>query len=229
MLNILFPLKCAVCKTNLTKKRRFESVCEKCFTIVEIESGFKCPECFGRLPTLNKTCHPKADFILANAVSFKNNAVRELVCSLKYQNIKCSAEPLKEILGEYIRNNFEEQDLKSRLFIPVPLHKNKKRKRGFNQSELILKLYQSKTKKINISSCLKRTKDTPSQTKCENYEERRKNLDGVFQIKKSEEVKNKNVIIFDDVFTSGATMREAVKVLKKAGARKIIGLVIAKA
>jgi len=76
---------------------------------------------------------------------------------------------------------------------------------------------------------LVKTKNTQSQTQLQNFEEREQNVAASFALKNPASVKNKNIVLIDDVFTSGATMKEAVKVLKSAGAKKIIALVVARA
>ena len=76
---------------------------------------------------------------------------------------------------------------------------------------------------------LLRTRATESQTKCEGVKGRAENVSGAFTITRPETVRGKNVLLIDDVFTSGATMNEAVRVLKKNGVKKIFALVAAKA
>ena len=82
---------------------------------------------------------------------------------------------------------------------------------------------------LEMSDCLKRIKNNKPQASLKDNEARIKNMAGCFRIKNSELVKNKNILLVDDVFTSGATINEAVRILKESGAKKIIVLVIAKA
>ncbi len=76
---------------------------------------------------------------------------------------------------------------------------------------------------------LKRAKNNKPQAKCRDREDRAKNIKNCFVIKNPEKIQGKNLLLIDDVFTSGATMNEAVEVLRKNGAKRIIALVVAKA
>lgn len=136
----------------------------------------------------------------------------------------------------YISNFFAYELLKSKkvyeilkfcdIIIPVPLDKKKQRQRGYNQSELIAKILAEKSR-ISFQNVLLKIKHTKTQSLLENSE-RKKNVENAFCIKNPELVKNKKVIIFDDIYTTGATANEISKVLKSAGAKSIFILVIAK-
>lgn len=110
------------------------------------------------------------------------------------------------------------------ILIPIPMTKRKKRKRGFNQCELIAqaikKIDKSDTFEIRTDILVK-TRDTDDQ-KSKTREERFKNMQNCFRVRKPEAVKDRNVIIFDDVATTGATLSESSRVLKETGAKNII-------
>jgi len=133
---------------------------------------------------------------------------------------------LGEIAAKYIENC--KLKIENFIILPVPLHPKKERKRGFNQSKLISEAV-AKNFDLEMSDCLKRIKNNKPQASLKDNEARIKNMAGCFRIKNSELVKNKNILLVDDVFTSGATINEAVRILKESGAKKIIVLVIAKA
>lgn len=114
------------------------------------------------------------------------------------------------------------------IFIPIPLHARKFRKRGYNQSML---LAQGLAKRFDVTvvDCLKRIKHTNTQVGL-TKEDRQKNIVGAFELKRdvSELIKNyPTIFLIDDVVTSGATLREAAKVLKKAGCKMVWGLTLA--
>jgi ComF family protein len=115
------------------------------------------------------------------------------------------------------------------ILIPIPMHPKNLKERGYNQSELIVKdIEKIKTNK-NFSFCynaLQKIKETPHQSKLKNKNERLKNLKDCF-FADEKLVKNKNIILIDDVITTGTTMSEATKALKKVGAKKVIGFSIA--
>jgi len=114
------------------------------------------------------------------------------------------------------------------LIIPIPLHPSRERGRGFNQSEAIAEEI-SKTLGVKLmTGNLIRIKNTKPQPEIKGLEKRQENIAGCFAVKNPELIKGKKIIPIDDVFTSGSTMNEAVKILRKAGAARVIGLVIAK-
>ena len=103
---------------------------------------------------------------------------------------------------------------------PIPLHPTRKRERGYNQS-LLLAYKISKTYNISLNiNFLIKTKNTKNQSLL-SKKERWTNITGAFKIKNSNEVKNKSILIIDDLLTTGATSSEAAKVLKSAGAKTV--------
>lgn len=238
-LDIIFPPVCLSCKTYLQNQEgKLSLLCSKCQKQVEINNCFYCPKCGRRLPEAKKFCHQDVRFILAAATSYQNKVSRELIHILKYQKIKTALRPLTKITDLYINKVFRNPDLniKNFLIIPIPLHSKKERERGFNQAFLIAQAvakslhdyYAVPELKIETNN-LVRTENTKSQTGIGDYEKRKANVARCFRVNYPDGIKSKNVILVDDVFTSGATMREAVQTLKLAGAKKIIGFVIAKA
>lgn len=235
-LDIVFPKTCLGCNQANPEG---SALCEKCLKAIPINSGWFCPICQRRLPTPKNFCHPAAGFVLAAAAPFANEAVKETIYLLKYGKIENAVEDLAILLDEYLERIWKEMaDWLSpeTILLPIPLHYKKEKKRGFNQSWLLTqaaaKILSAKNPEKKFSAeqkILERTKNTSSQTQCKDYSQREKNIEGSFLIKNPEKIKNQTVIIIDDVFTSGATMREAVKIIRQAGAKKIMALTIAKA
>ena len=238
-LDVIFPQVCLSCKIYLQNRDgKLSLLCGKCQKQIEINNCFYCPKCGRRLPDAKKFCHQDVRFILAAATSYQNKVSRELIHILKYEKIKTALQPLTEITGLYINKVFRNPylNIKNFIIIPIPLHPAKERERGFNQASLIAQaVLQSLEAQSEVglprieTGNLARVKNTKSQTKTKNYEERKENITGCFKIKNPEVITGKNVLLVDDIFTSGATMREAVRILKLSGAKKIIGFVIAKA
>ena len=113
------------------------------------------------------------------------------------------------------------------IIIPVPIHKNKKIKRGYNQTELIAKEISKNTHLKLVKDVLIKKKDTKMQSSLKK-EDRVKNVKHAFCIKNSEKIFNKNVLLFDDIYTTGSTAKECIKVLKGAKVNKIGIITIAK-
>ena len=177
----------------------------------------------------------KCDLFLSETPSlFSQGSLEELVSIWEYEGL------IKEIIlkikyyGAFEAiNELVEKAFKIRKpYIPentvitfVPMFKKKEKRRGFNQAEIIAKKVGEMTGS-NVLSLLEKTKDTPSQTKLDK-EERLKNIRGLFK-RKEGIICNSNVLLVDDVWTSGATMKECARVLKKSGVKRIFGFTLAR-
>lgn len=136
----------------------------------------------------------------------------------------------------YLSNFFAYEFLKSKkvyeflkfcdIIVPVPMDKRKRALRGYNQTELISKIL-SKKSGIKEEKILQKTRQTKTQSLLKT-EERKQNIENAFCIKNTELVKDRNIILLDDIFTTGATVNEISRILKEAGAKNIFVLVIAK-
>lgn len=116
------------------------------------------------------------------------------------------------------------------IIIPIPLSRKRYRERGFNQSELISQsiIDNDKEKCFELlTNVLTKPKETQHQAHIENRSYRMQNMVGSFVVKNPELIKDRNIILIDDVVTTGATLTEAKKMLKEAGAKKIIAFTIA--
>jgi len=112
--------------------------------------------------------------------------------------------------------------------VPVPLHPKRRRRRGFNQAQAIAEELE-KTKGIKVAKgILVKVKNVPAQTSLE-AEDREKNVIGAFRVAKEDQVKRKRLLLIDDVYTTGATIRECSRVLKKAGAKEVKAMTVAQA
>lgn len=220
-LDALFPPLCVNCHAPLSSQQEF--LCDSCTAHIIINDGYYCPVCHARLPQKNLSCH-RAPYVLAAASGFQE-PLPALIHALKYNRIPRIAHTLTALILMYFsRLNFYLDDY---MISSIPLHPKKFRQRGFNQSELIASLLASY---YDTSPCdiLIRTKHTSSQTSL-SREARTKNVEGCFSIINAEKIQGKNIILVDDVSTSGATLHQASLVLKQNGAKHIIGLVVAKA
>jgi ComF family protein len=222
ILDILFPNRCPACGIFL----EHNDFCLNCLKQIKIFDFLLCPRCFSRLPNL-KTCHPEEKFILG-AVTNYNDFIQKAIWNLKFDFVREVASPLAKLLIQYFKTiqNYYEIDLKNFIVVPMPLSLRRLKQRGFNQSELIAKNFANYFNLPLETNLLLRSKHSQPQSEINNFNKRQLNVKDCFDIKK--DVLNKNIILIDDVFTSGATMKEAVKTLKKHKAKKIIGLVISR-
>lgn len=225
-LDILFPPICLNCLRHLNAEEKTSGLCADCFAKITVHTSLFCSACRARLPKNIKICHKDSAYLLGAATNF-DEAARNLIHQLKYHSWSRLQKPIKNLLEIYFKN----LNLKlagNWLVIPIPLHKKRERERGFNQASLIGKIIADYYRLPIRTDILIRQKETKSQTDLKDWEQRKNNLSGAFQVTQPETIKNKNIILVDDVYTSGATIKEAVKNLKLAGAKKIMALVLAK-
>ena len=174
-----------------------------------------------------RRAHPRFDF----AVSYGSydGALRRLVHLLKYEQLRPAAAVLGTKLAQALSRTDFADDQRA-LVIPVPLHPSKRRQRGFNQSELIAR---SGLKELPVSRFelhignLRRTRATTSQTGLTSHQ-RRENVRGAFIVTAPPRVKDRTVVIVDDVYTTGTTLNECARVLRAAGARQIAVATVAR-
>jgi len=223
ILNILYPEKntCMICD-YWDKYIGEDYICRECFLKLKELKGHRCRICSKPLVGAGDVClecieHKKYFKKIYSPYLYKGE-LKEVIKDYKYNNKPYFYKMLGHLLLEYIKGI----DINIDIITFVPLHKNKKRKRGYNQAELIAK-YLGKRLDIPCMKLIERTVDTIPQNKLNN-EDRRQNLKNTF--KSIEKVKNKKILIVDDVYTTGTTINECSKVLIKAESEIIYGLTI---
>jgi len=166
---------------------------------------------------------------------YKNENVKSLIKGLKYHGYKRSAEIFGLYIGDYLLEEFADEEMfgsfKEPVFIPVPITQSKKIKRGYNQSELIAKQVVKRLREatsVDIAyDVLKRIGSTISQTKTQDKEERLDNVANQFIVMQRMKIKGRNVLLIDDVVTTGATLKAASDALLRAGAKEVRAIVVA--
>lgn len=211
VLDILFPPICLSCRRYLEEKEKPNLICGSCFNGIKIYKNL---------------FHPLPQFTLAAATSYEDKSVRELIHYFKYESFLQAKKPLGEILIKYLSDlNLH---LENSIVVPIPLHPSRKRKRGFNQAKILAEIISKHFGWQLETNILKRTKETKPQIEMKNHEDREVNIKNCFEVMDKNTLQNKNIILVDDVYTSGATIKEAVKILKRDGAANIIALAVAK-
>jgi len=228
-LDIFFPWQCLYCKKEIHLSY---PLCKKCQVSIPIHSSFICPVCEKRIINFSKHyCFCKTNLTALGIVSFYQNPIlKKTIHSFKYQSIISLQKPLSNLMIKFLEktNFFSKINKKDIIVIAIPLHKRKENLRGFNQSELLAKSIASHLSLNYYPKILFRIKNNPPQAKINNLSDRKKNSKNIFQISNPNLIKNKWVVLIDDVYTSGSTMQEAARILKKSGAKKVIGLVLAR-
>ena len=163
--------------------------------------------------------------LFARAVAYGSyeTGLRELVHLLKFDGVRPAANVLGRMLAEAIVKLLPQLPAEPVAVIPVPLHRTKLRQRGFNQAELIARAALKLLPKDRFTMCagvLIRKRETSSQIGLTSHQ-RRENLRGAFGVVKPEFVRGREVLVVDDVYTTGATVSECARVLRRAGATKV--------
>jgi len=213
--DVLFPsdLTCDICG----RETFGANLCEDCLKTLVLNDKASCPVC-GRKTVQAEICmeckiRPPRFKRAVSAFSYEGGAV---VLINKFKN---GAGYLKEFFADKIcekLTNFPQYDC----IVYVPLTRRAKRKRGYNQSELLANAVSKRTGKPVIRGAVEKKRRTEDQKNL-SREERAKNLSGCFRVVKKEEVKSKRVLVVDDVLTTGATADEMTKVLLRAGAAQV--------
>jgi ComF family protein len=214
-------------------------VCDECLTEILPVRAPRCILCGDRLASaqllmgdgrcVNCRDHePSFD----RAVSFSEykGTLRGLIHLLKYENVTSAARPLGRMLADAIDELRPTCGDSKPLLVPVPLHKGRLRTRGFNQAEAIARAAARQfpgTLEI-ASGVLVRHRETISQVGL-SREERIENMHDAFRVTALERVKGRNVIVVDDVMTTGTTLSECARVLKRAGAERVWAATVARA
>ena len=178
-----------------------------------LTSGTLCPSCWGA----------RGDIDGIRSIFYFDGIVRKAIHELKYHNLRALSECLAELLYTYLWTNGIEGDT----ILSVPLHYDRLRDRGYNQSALLaVKLGRLSGMPV-IEDCLVRVKGSKPQARTKTGEERRKNVTGAFNCK-NDVLKGSRVLLIDDVCTTGATLEACAETLKRAGVKSVWGLTVAR-
>jgi ComF family protein len=219
ILNLLLPSTCAVCHAPVPE-RRWGGACPECWnSLIPIEPPF-CVKCGEPAPAIEGLCslclRGEHLFDFARSALLFTHVLREIIHHLKYADRVSMAKPL----GDFLKRCLANEPFEGTMVVPVPLHRSRERVRGFNQAELLAaRLGLPIERKL-----LRRRKDTPSQTGLSRTE-RKRNLAGAFEARADVHGK---VIVVDDVYTTGSTMNEIARTLKRAGAERVEVLTVAR-
>jgi len=218
LLDFLFPCRCLGCS------QWGKYFCQECIRKIELVKKQICPVC--QKPAIGGKTHPRCQtkYSLDGLTSIfaYEGIVKKAIGKLKYKFITDLVEEMIGLTPKHIAY------FKSFTLVPVPLHPRRQRWRGFNQAELLGKILARKLG-LNIQTdALIRHKHTKPQVDLKG-KERKKNIRNAFKITSKAKIKNlKKVILFDDVWTTGSTLRECGQVLKRVGVKEVWGLTLAR-
>jgi competence protein ComFC len=238
-LDFIFPKRCVNCR------RIGAYICPDCFVYIQFNEAGTCVVC--QRASFDGLTHPvckgkyNPDGVFSSLVY--KGVVKKLIYKFKYNP---HLTDLKSVMEDFFyegliqKEQFYKLLVTKSVLVPIPLHKTRARKRGYNQS-LILAKGLGRRLNIEVLDCLERVRDTKTQVGLKK-EEREGNIKDAFRIKKNvilskakdldssdspQNDKAGQVFLIDDVVTSGATLKEAAKVLKKAGVGKVYAITLA--
>lgn len=232
LINFFLPPRCLFCGRIIDDFKHIPA-CSSCLADLIFFSSPKCPKCGIGFSTTEGPDHlcarclnDELHFTLARALGPYAGLMAELITRFKYQGATYLGRPLGMLLAAYKDADFSLANID--VLLPVPLHPRRLRERGFNQSLLLARVI-SRVHKIPVEcTVLERIRYTQPQTQLSGSE-REKNMRGAFRVHKNYFLAGKNILLIDDVFTSGATVGECARVLKEAGARQVQVLTLARA
>jgi len=229
-ISLLYPATCAICREQVRAGqylcdgcegkivRIVRPFCETCSEPFEgsIKTAFSCANC------AHRTIH----FDAAVAAYRGRGIVRDVIHEFKYNR----QIHLRHLVARWLRAALDDERLRGRQFdviVPVPLHPARQRERGFNQASLLAELLSAHAS-IPCRPLLKRVRYTTTQTAL-NRSERMENLHNAFRLRKNADVRGLRMLLIDDVLTTGSTLSECARVLKRAGAKSVHAATAARA
>jgi ComF family protein len=231
ILDWLYPRNCPECQAPSDREGRhwcwscfrkielfpLQGGCEICGQRVEgnVMHSFVCDVCQTDKPHFDK----------ARAAANFSGSLREQILAFKYQNALWMRQDLCDVLEGAVKTYFPIAQID--VVVPVPLYHVRKRERSFNQSAMLAEILAQRIDRRCDTKSLARIRETSTQTKLDKAH-RRTNVAGAFQVKRPEWVAQRRVLLVDDVMTTGATLDECARVLKRAGARTVWAVTVAR-
>lgn len=225
VIDILIPPACLVCHSRLADGQR--SLCPECESQITFVKENFCYKCGSELDEgYCESCRETTfSFELSRSSMRYLSPLMELMHLLKYRGYRSPASFMAEKMAESLKQYPEFEDYP--YITAVPLHRVRRRERGYNQSELIAKKLAKLSGKTYIRPVV-RSRYTLSQTHLHRAQ-RLSNLAGAFRVRKSRQAQGKKLILVDDVFTTGSTLNEISRELYKAGALSVAGFTATRA
>ena len=208
---LIFPTCCLICG-KLTNK----ILCNECKKELYEKAIFKVED------NKNKDLYFEKHIYI---FQYKDK-IRNLILDYKFNDKSYLYKIFSKIIikNEKICGNLKKYDI----IIPVPIHKKRKKQRGYNQSDLVAKEIAHEISNLEYENkIIEKEKNTIPQSSL-NKKKRKENVKNVYKIINKEKIENKKIIIFDDIYTTGSTVNACAKILKQNGAKEIIILTIAK-
>ncbi len=222
----LFPALCVSCKKRIYKKSAYSDLCERCCAFLpwrrEHERVLPLLSWRFKLLLPKDTRSAEKDAFCICAMHYQDQ-IPFLLRALKFNQILAHAKPLGEILGVCIKQELTQMKKEDYLISSVPLSRKRQRQRSYNQAAELAK-HAARRAGLPYQEILEKYQDSPRQSEFE-YLERLENVAGVYRAKT--DLRGQNIVLVDDILTSGATLFSARQAALEAGANKVICAVVA--
>ena len=223
---IMFPIySCICCGKEIDSDSPYR-ICYDCFNKIPFTKNkfcLKCGEIIAGDYDFCITCKNKAyNFDYARSVFAYIPFTAPIILNFKYNHLKTHALPLANLLKDF----FSTSDLIADTCTFVPMPEDREKERGYNQAKVLCEKFSELTG-IPMIDSLVRIKSVTKQSTLK-ADERAKNIIGSFKAINKHAIKNKEILLIDDVMTTGATASECAKILRKAGAKNVQVLTLAK-
>ena len=215
LITFVFPAKCRRCEIPMSVGQ-VPYLCDACWEQIELLKPPWCQIC--GLPRWSAICencreHPPL-FRKLRAIAFYEPTLREAIHLMKYEKKQIISKHLIQLLRTHLPIDLSSADYD--FLLPIPLHTNRFRQRGFNQAEHIAQGIAQVWGVPVRTDILFRIRDTAPLSSLGSQEERLKSIAGAFEIRSPDLIQNRNILLIDDIFTTGTTINEALKVLQVA-------------
>jgi ComF family protein len=234
LVSLIFPAGCRICGELLADSRRVP-ICRDCLASFERVPAACCEVCgcpLSRPPGEEQTrlcpaCREKTyAFDCARSFAIYQGPLVQAILLLKFEQIEPLGSWFAERLAELVQN--EADKLAADVVVPVPLHRQRERERGYNQAALISKPLAKRLRLPHKAVLLMRTRARPDK-RILSLEERWESVRGAFAARPGSQVDTLRVLLVDDVLTTGATLDACARALREAGAKSVVALTVARA
>ena len=205
LLDLLFPRRCAFCR-RLTQN-----------------GALVCPRCCGTLPYTGAAAKQRFSSLECYSPLYYTDEVRSSLLRYKFGGLNAYA----KVYGEFLSKCIDENGISCDSITWVPLSGRRLRRRGYDQAGLLAEEL-SRRMSVPCAAMLRKKRDNRAQSTVGNAENRRRNVKGVYEALTSATIRGKRVLLVDDIVTTGATLSACAAELKKAGAKEIVAVTVAR-
>lgn len=208
ILSLIYPPKCVFCGTVIDKS----DICEECEKTLPFTKG---DSIYQKFPFVDKCISPL----------YYKDYVRRAVLRFKFAGCSCYSRRLAGIMSECAENNLDCGSID--MVSCIPLSRKRMHDRGYNQAELLAKEISKKVG-VEYLPTLKKIRHNTAQSTIKDSKQRAANVIGAYRVIDAEEVKGKYILLVDDVVTTGSTVSECARILKKSGAKAVYCVTLAR-